>query len=84
MAEMRILVFWRWSVVLAVAAAGVAGRAAAAQDTVFTGTNKGADRVRIAAAGFHAESGEAGPLKQTFDAVLESDLKNAGVFVRHT
>ncbi len=51
-----------------------------AQDTVFTGTNKGADRVRIAAAGFHAESGEAAPLKQTFDAVLESDLKNAGVF----
>ncbi len=54
--------------------------ATSAQDTVFTGTNKGADRVRIAAAGFHADGGEALPLKQTFDAVLESDLKNAGVF----
>lgn len=53
-----------------------------AQDaaTVSTGINKGADRVRIAAAGFHAESGEATPLKATFDTVLESDLKNAGVF----
>ena len=77
MLVMRIDWVWlRWGVVVAVFAAGAAG----AQDTVFTGTNKGADRVRIAAAGFHADGGEALPLKQTFDAVLESDLKNAGVF----
>ena len=49
---------------------------------MFSGINKGAatERVRIAAAGFHAETGEAAGLKATFDAVLESDLKNAGVF----
>ena len=51
-----------------------------AQDTVTGSVNKGVDRVRIAAANFHAESPEAGTLKQTFDTVLESDLKNAGVF----
>ncbi len=51
-----------------------------AQDTVFTGTNKGADRIRIAPANFHAQSGDAVGLKQVFDSVLESDLKNAGVF----
>ena len=51
-----------------------------AQDNVFTGTNTGADRVRIAAADFHAGSPEAAALKHTFDTVLFSDLGNAGVF----
>ncbi len=51
-----------------------------AQDNVFTGTNTGADRVRIAAADFHAGSADAGTLKRTFDTVLFSDLGNAGVF----
>ncbi len=51
-----------------------------AQDNVFTGTNTGADRVRIAAADFHAGSAEAAALKRTFDSVLFSDLGNAGVF----
>ncbi|GAA3764950.1 DPP IV N-terminal domain-containing protein [Terriglobus aquaticus] len=53
---------------------------AAAQDTLSTGINKGVDRIRIAPAPFHADNADAGPLKVTFDAVLESDLKNAGVF----
>ncbi|MGI4757777.1 MAG: hypothetical protein ACRYGF_13110 [Janthinobacterium lividum] len=51
-----------------------------AQDNVFTGTNTGADRVRIAAADFKAGSADAAALKRTFDTVLFSDLGNAGVF----
>jgi TolB protein len=51
-----------------------------AQDNVFTGTNTGADRIRIAAANFRAGSGDANGLKQTFDSVLFNDLQNAGVF----
>lgn len=50
------------------------------QDNVFTGTNSGAERVRIAAADFRAASPDAGGLKRTFDTVLYSDLQNAGVF----
>ncbi|WP_419806852.1 translocation protein TolB [Terriglobus sp.] len=53
---------------------------ASAQDTLSTGINKGVDRIRIAPAAFHADNADAGPLKVTFDSVLESDLKNAGVF----
>jgi TolB protein len=51
-----------------------------AQDNVFTGTNSGADRVRIAAADFKAGTPDANALKRTFDTVLFSDLGNAGVF----
>ncbi len=51
-----------------------------AQDNVFTGTNTGADRVRIAAADFKAGSPDAAALKRVFDTVLFSDLGNAGVF----
>ncbi len=51
-----------------------------AQDNVFTGTNTGADRVRIAAADFKAGSADAANLKRVFDTVLFSDLGNAGVF----
>ncbi|MEK6398123.1 MAG: hypothetical protein V4734_08565, partial [Terriglobus sp.] len=38
-----------------------------AQDNINTGTNTGADRIRIAAANFR---GDASGLKQTFDTVL--------------
>lgn len=51
-----------------------------AQDNVFTGTNTGADRVRIAAADFRGTTPDAATLKHTFDTVLYSDLGNAGVF----
>ena len=51
-----------------------------AQDNVFTGTNTGADRVRIAAADFRGATPDAAALKRTFDTVLYSDLGNAGVF----
>jgi TolB protein len=53
-----------------------------AQDWVHTGTNLGADRIRIAAADFKP----AGPdpqtpaLKAAFDATLYSDLASAGIF----
>ncbi|HWZ50588.1 MAG TPA: Tol-Pal system beta propeller repeat protein TolB [Granulicella sp.] len=53
-----------------------------AQDNVFTGTNVGAERIRIAAADFKPQSGDAqtAPLKSTFDSTLFSDLTNAGIF----
>ena len=65
---------------LAIALGVVCASHAAAQDTLSTGINKGVDRIRIAPAPFHADNADAGPLKVTFDSVLESDLKNAGVF----
>ena len=53
-----------------------------AQDWVHTGTNLGADRIRIAAADF--KPGGADPqtpaLKAVFDATLYSDLGQAGIF----
>jgi TolB protein len=53
-----------------------------AQDWVHTGTNLGADRIRIAAADF--KPGGADPqtpaLKAAFDATLYADLGNAGIF----
>ena len=51
-----------------------------AQDTVFTGTNTGADRIRIAVADFKPLAPAATPLKRTFDATLYADLANAGIF----
>jgi TolB protein len=53
-----------------------------AQDNVFTGTNTGAERIRIAVADFKPQSADAqtAPLKTTFDATLFSDLSNAGIF----
>ncbi len=60
----------------------VGPRRAAAQDWVRTGTNLGAPRIRLAAAGFSPASGDpqTAPLKTTFDATLWSDLDNAGIF----
>jgi len=53
-----------------------------AQDNVFTGTNTGADRIRIAVADFKPASSDpqTGPLKSVFDQTLASDLSNAGIF----
>ncbi len=53
-----------------------------AQDNVFTGTNTGADRIRIAVADFKAASADPAtlPLKTVFDATLYNDLANAGIF----
>jgi TolB protein len=50
-----------------------------AQDNVFTGTNTGADRIRIAVSDFKPGSGDSA-LKPIFDATLYSDLANAGIF----
>jgi TolB protein len=55
---------------------------ASAQDNVFTGTNTGADRIRIAVADFKPASADPGtlPLKGIFDSTLYADLANAGIF----
>ena len=55
---------------------------AAAQDNVFTGTNSGASKVRIAVADFKPANSDpqtAQP-KTTFDSTLYADLANAGIF----
>jgi TolB protein len=53
-----------------------------AQDWVHTGTNLGADRIRIAAADFKLQGADpqAPALKAIFDATLYSDLASAGIF----
>jgi TolB protein len=53
-----------------------------AQDWVHTGTNLGADRVRIAAADFKplGSDPQTPSLKATFDATVYSDLASAGIF----
>jgi TolB protein len=53
-----------------------------AQDWVHTGTNLGADRIRIAAADFKPGSSDpqTPALKAVFDATLYSDLGGAGIF----
>ncbi len=53
---------------------------AQAQDWFKTETSSGADRIRIAVADFKPGSGDAQPLKSTFDTTLYSDLSNAGIF----
>jgi TolB protein len=55
---------------------------AAAQDWVRTGTNLGAQRIRLAAAGFNPSSADpqTSSLKTTFDTTLFNDLSNAGIF----
>ncbi len=69
-------------VALLVVATVVSGSAAQAQDWFKTETSSGADRIRIAVAGFKAVSADpqAGPFKTTFDTTLYSDLANAGIF----
>ncbi|RRA50236.1 Tol-Pal system beta propeller repeat protein TolB [Acidipila sp. EB88] len=60
----------------------VTAPSAHAQDWVRTGTNLGAQRIRIAAANFKPGSAdsETGSLKQVFDQTLFTDLQNAGIF----
>jgi TolB protein len=53
-----------------------------AQDWVRTGTNLGAQRIRLAAAGFNPSSADpqTANLKTTFDTTFFNDLSNAGIF----
>ncbi|HEV2272739.1 MAG TPA: Tol-Pal system beta propeller repeat protein TolB [Acidobacteriaceae bacterium] len=55
---------------------------AAAQDWVRTGTNLGAQRIRLAVANFSPSSSDpqAAGLKTTFDTTFYNDLTNAGIF----
>jgi TolB protein len=71
--------FWRlFAITLIVALCS----AVQAQDWVRTGTNLGNARIRLAAADFKpvAADPDTPALKATFDATLESDLSNAGIF----
>jgi len=60
----------------------VAVGAAGAQDWVRTGTNLGAQKIRLAAADFKSAGNQSNLSNdpQTFNYVLYSDLKNAGIF----
>jgi TolB protein len=53
-----------------------------AQDWVRTGTNLGAQKIRIAAANFQSATvnPQTSVLKQVFDQTLYDDLQNAGIF----
>ncbi|MGA2887277.1 MAG: translocation protein TolB [Terracidiphilus sp.] len=53
-----------------------------AQDWVHTGTNLGNERIRLAVADFKLVGADPGTpaLKAAFDATLQSDLANAGIF----
>lgn len=53
-----------------------------AQDWVHAGTNLGNARIRLAAADFKpvAADPQTPALKSTFDATLQTDLTNAGIF----
>jgi TolB protein len=55
---------------------------ATAQDWIHTGSNLGNDRIRIAAADFKPVGGDpqVPALKAAFDATLQGDLSNAGIF----
>jgi TolB protein len=55
---------------------------AVAQDWVRTGTNLGAQRIRLAAANFNPASSDpqTPALKTTFDTTFYNDLSNAGIF----
>ena len=55
---------------------------AVAQDWVRTGTNLGAQRIRLAAANFNPASSDpqTAALKTTFDTTFYNDLSNAGIF----
>jgi TolB protein len=60
----------------------LAARQFSAQDWVHTGTNLGADRIRIAAADFKplGPDPQTPTLKAEFDSTLFNDLANAGIF----
>jgi TolB protein len=74
--SLRLSKYVMWMVV----AFAAFSRYGAAQDNVFTGTEKGVDRIRVAAADFKPLSADSGALKATFDAVLYADLAQAGIF----
>lgn len=52
------------------------------QDNIFTGTNTGAQQIRIAVPDFKglAADSQSESLRQTFDSTLFADLTNAGIF----
>jgi TolB protein len=67
---------------LAFGGLGFAVSSLQAQDWVHTGTNLGADRIRIAVADFKpsGDDPQVPGMKAVFDATLYADLGNAGIF----
>jgi TolB protein len=51
-----------------------------AQDNIFTGTNSGAGRVRIAVSDFKPSDAQTAEFRQTFNVTLYADLATAGIF----
>jgi len=72
----------RISFLLPIVLATLAILPAAAQDWIHTGSNLGNDRIRIAAADFKPVGADpqTPALKTAFDATLQGDLANAGIF----
>jgi len=72
----------RISFLLPIVLATFATLPGAAQDWIHTGSNLGNDRIRIAAADFKPLSADpqTPALKTAFDATLQGDLANAGIF----
>lgn len=60
----------------------LAGWPLLAQDNIFTGTNTGANTIRIAVADFKplAADAQTSALRTTFDTTLYADLASAGIF----
>lgn len=78
----RTIALLRSSVLLLIGSLLIGPSPAVAQDWVRTGTNLGAQRIRLAAAGFNPASADpqTAALKTTFDTTLFNDLTNAGIF----
>jgi TolB protein len=64
---------------LLISAALLFSTALSAQDTFKTGTNMGAEKIKLAVADFKSSGGDAA-LLQTFNGVLWNDLDQAGIF----
>ena len=75
-------IFFFLALSISLAASLSSAVSARAQDWVRTGTNLGAQKIRIAAADFApaSQDPQTPALKTTFDATLFNDLNNAGIF----
>jgi TolB protein len=75
-------VYFRFFPILMIVLASLAVMPAVAQDWIHTGSSLGNTRIRLAAADFKPVGGDpqTPALKAAFDATLQSDLANAGIF----
>jgi TolB protein len=75
-------IYLRFFPFLMIVLASLAAMPAVAQDWIHTGSSLGNTRIRLAAADFKPVGGDpqTPALKAAFDATLQSDLANAGIF----